>query len=101
MLEGCKRKYVFRKVALEMEAAGFVKTAEQYNSSTPKLRLEYRKIADDRNKTGRVRKEWNFFETMDTILGLNRLMAIDAYMRSPRVLPLMAIDAYLRSPNLA
>ena len=31
----------------------------------------------------------------------NRLMAIDAYMRSPRILPLMAIDAYLRSPNLA
>ena len=32
---------------------------------------------------------------------VNRLMAIDAYMRSPRVLPLMAIDAYLRSPNIA
>ena len=67
MLEGSKRnKEVFKKIAREMEAAGYEKTAEQCNS---KIKLEYRKIKDTRNKTGRGRKEWKCFESMDAVLG--------------------------------
>ena len=59
MLEGCKgNRDIFNMIAHEMEAAGYHKTSEQC-----------RKIKDDRNKTGRGRKTWNFFEAMDSVLG--------------------------------
>ena len=70
MLEGCKRnRDMFNKIAREMEAAGYHKTSEQCNSKIRKLKLEYRKIKDDRNKTGRGRKTWTFFDAMDSVLG--------------------------------
>ena len=69
MLEGCKRnRDIFNKVACEMQAAGYHKTSEQCNSKIRKLKLEYRKLKDDRNKNGRSRKTWMFFEAMDSVL---------------------------------
>ena len=61
MLEGCKRNRDIFKIAREMEAAGYHKASEQCNSKIRKLKLEYRKIKDDRNKTGRGRKTWDVF----------------------------------------
>ena len=43
--------------------------ADQCNSKIRKLKLEYRKIKDSRNKTGTGRKEWKFFDAMDAVLG--------------------------------
>ena len=69
-LEGSKRNaIVFNKIARDMEAAGYVKTGEQCNSKVRKLKLEYRKIVDNNNKTGRGRKDWKFFDAIDAVLG--------------------------------
>ena len=70
MLESCMRnRDVFTKIMCEMEPAGYHKTSEQCNSKIRKLKLEYRKIKDDSNKTGRGSKTWTFFEAMDSVLG--------------------------------
>jgi hypothetical protein len=62
ILEGSKRKKdVVNKILHEMEAGVFLKTSEQCNSKIRKLKLEYRKIEDDRNQIGRGRKEWELF----------------------------------------
>ena len=69
-LEGSKRNaIVFHKIAHDMEAAGYVKTGEQCNSKVRKIKLEYRKIVDNNNKTGRGRKDWKFFDAIDAVLG--------------------------------
>ena len=67
MLEGTQR--VFVKISKEMEAAGFVKTAEQCSSKIKKLKFEYRKIKDKHGKTGEGRKDWRLYEAMDEVLG--------------------------------
>ena len=58
-LEGSKRNAIVF-IARDMEAAAYVKTGEQCNSKVRKLKLEYRKIVDNNNKTGRGRKDWKF-----------------------------------------
>ena len=70
MLEGSKRnKDIYKKIAREMEAAGYAKTGEQCNGKIKKLRLEYKKMKDKRGKTGTGRKDWKFFDAMDSVLG--------------------------------
>ena len=70
MLEGSKRnKDVYAKIAKELEREGYKKSGEQCNSKIKRLRFEYKKIKDNRRKTGRGRKEWKFYEALDMILG--------------------------------
>ena len=60
---------MFKKISSKMTDAVYDKTADQCNSKIRKLKLEYRKIKDSRNKTGTERKEWKFFDAMDAVLG--------------------------------
>ena len=70
MLEGSRRnKDVFKKIAREMEAAGYSKTAEQCQGKIKKLKYEYKKIKDKHSQTGEGRKDWKFLEPMDAVLG--------------------------------
>ena len=60
---------MFNKISLELQSAGFQKTGVQCNCKIRKLKLEYRKIKDERSKMRRGRKEGKFFEAMDCVLG--------------------------------
>lgn len=69
-LEGAKRnKHVYEKIAKQMQVKDSNKTGEQCRAKMKKMKLEYRKIKDNHNKTGRGRKNWKFLEAMDAILG--------------------------------
>ena len=70
-LEGCKRNQeVFTKIAGEMVEAGYERTAQQCREKVKKLKVEYRKVKDKRNKTGEGRyPEWDYFDALNAILG--------------------------------
>ena len=70
MLEGSRRnRNLFVRISNEMESCGFIKNGEQ-RSCKIKLKFEYKKRSKDaRGKTGRGRKEWKYFESMDQVLG--------------------------------
>ena len=90
MLEGWKRnRDIFYKIAREMEAAGYHKTSEQCNSKIRKLKLEFK---DDRNKTGRGRKTWTFFEAMDSVLGHKPATQPPVLIESGEVVEALATD---------
>ena len=70
-LEGCKRNQeIYDKIAADLREAGFERTGKQCRDKIKKLKGEYRKIKDKRNKTGEGRfPEWDYFDPMDEILG--------------------------------
>ena len=70
-LEGCKRNQeIFEKIAAELREAGYEWTGKQCREKIKKLKVEYRKIKDKRNKTGEGRfPEWDYFDAIDAILG--------------------------------
>lgn len=70
-LEGCKRNQdVYDKFAADLRDAGFERTGKQCQDEIKKLKGEYRKVKDKRNKTGEGRfPEWDYFDSMDAILG--------------------------------
>ena len=70
-LEGCRRNQeVYNKIAAQLRAAGFERTGSQCRDKIKKLKIEYRKIKDKRNKTGEGRfPEWHYFDSIDEILG--------------------------------
>ena len=68
-LEGAKRnKHVFEKIAKELQKTGSEKTAEQCRTKLKKLKLDYRKVKDKQNQTGRGRTSWRYFDAMDAVL---------------------------------
>ena len=52
-----------------MNAAGYVKTAEQCSNEVKKLKDEYRKIKDKHGKTGEGRSNWKFLKALENVLG--------------------------------
>ena len=70
-LEGCKcNQDVYNKIAADLREAGFERTGKQCRDKIKKLKGEYRKVKDKRNKTGEGRfPEWDYFDSMDAILG--------------------------------
>ena len=70
MLEGSKRnKDVYAKIAKDLEREGYKKSGEQWNSKIKRFKFEYKKMKDNRRKTGRGRKKWKFYGALDMILG--------------------------------
>lgn len=89
-LEGAKRnKHVYDKLAEEMQKKGSEKTGEQCRAKMKKLKLDYRKVKDKHNKTGRGRKSWKYLEAMDAVLG-----------HRPATRPSIALDT-LEDPELS
>ena len=70
-LEGCKRNQdIFAKISSELSKEGYERTTQQCRDKIKKLKVDYRKIKDKRNKTGEDRyPEWDFFDVLDEILG--------------------------------
>ena len=69
-LQGSKRnKHVYEKLSSELAKHGIVKNGEQCRGKIKKLRQEYKKLKDNHNLTGRGRKKWKFFESLNDILG--------------------------------
>ena len=69
-LEGCKKNQaVYEKIAKELQEVGYERTYQQYRDKVKKLKGEYRKAKDKKNKTGRDNKHWDYFEPLDAILG--------------------------------
>ena len=55
-LEGCKRNQdVYDRIAADLRDAGFERTGKQCREKIKKLKGDYRKIKDKRNKTGEGR----------------------------------------------
>ena len=70
-LNSCKRNQeVFAKVSTVLLEAGHNKTSSQCRDKIKKLKAEYRKVKDKREKTGEGRyPEWDYFDALDAILG--------------------------------
>lgn len=70
MLEGTKRnKEVYLKIAKKLEEAGYIKSGEQCSNKIKKLKFEYKKMKDKQGRTGEGRKDWKYFEVLDSALG--------------------------------
>ena len=69
-LEGCKRnKQVYEKIVRGMRAAGYNRTFVQCREKIKKIRTEYKRVKDHNDESGRDRKDFVYFEKLDTILG--------------------------------
>ena len=70
-LNDCKRNQdIFDKILFALLEAGFVKSGSRYRDKIKKLRGEYHKVKDKRDKTGEGRyPEWDYFDALDAILG--------------------------------
>ena len=69
-LEDCKRnQVVYEKIAKEVHDAGYDRTYQQCRDKIKKLRGEYKKVKDKKKKTGEENKHWDYFESLDAILG--------------------------------
>ena len=69
-LEGCHRnRDVYEKMAQELREEGCNRTYDQCREKLKKLKGDYRKIKDKQHKTGEGRKEWEYFEAIDSVLG--------------------------------
>ena len=70
-LNGCKRnQHVFSKISSELLEAGYERSAAQCRDKIKKLKGEYRKIKDKRNRSGEGRySEWEYFDAIDNVLG--------------------------------
>ena len=69
-LQDCTRNQrVFEKVAQGLSEAGHSRTYQQCRDKIKKLRAEYKKIKDKHGKTGEGRSKWEYFDSMDNILG--------------------------------
>ena len=66
-LEGCKKNH--EKIAKELQEVGYERTYQQCRDKVKKLKGEYRKAKDKKNKTGTDNKHWDYFEPLDAILG--------------------------------
>ena len=71
MLEGCSRnRHVYERISEELDkGGGFKRSWSQCRDKLKKIKKQYKKIKDYHDETGRKRKEWKFFEKMDSILG--------------------------------
>ena len=69
-LQACKRNQsIFEAVAREMREAGYDRTYQQCREKIKKLKGEYRKAKDKQGKTGEQPSTWEFFDSIDAILG--------------------------------
>ena len=69
-LEGCHHnKEVYERMVKLLREEGYITTYEQCREKLKKLKAEYRKIKDKKGKTGEGKKDWDFFEPIDAVLG--------------------------------
>ncbi|ESO88710.1 hypothetical protein LOTGIDRAFT_88650, partial [Lottia gigantea] len=71
LLEGARHNHkIFAKLAENLNEKGFeARDGKQCQDKVRKLKLKYRSILDNNNKSGNSRKNWEFFEVMDRVLG--------------------------------
>ncbi|XP_055751529.1 uncharacterized protein LOC129831928 [Salvelinus fontinalis] len=69
LLSAVRNERVFIKLSSELDALGFIKTSTQCRWKIKKLKQEYKKIKDDKNKNAStcLRRRW--FAIMDSVLG--------------------------------
>ena len=66
----CRRNQdVYEKISSELSETGFSRTYQQCCEKLKKLKCEYKRIKDKRNKTGEGRyPEWDYFDAIDAVL---------------------------------
>ena len=62
-----------------MVETGYAKNGVQCRDNIKKLKVEYKKIKDNNNESGRDRKIWRFYDCMNDILGLRMCNYIKYY----------------------
>ena len=69
-LDGTTRNIkVFQEVSTQMSTSGYSRTVVQCREKLKKMKSEYRLVKDNNNTSGASRKNWKWFELMDTIYG--------------------------------
>uniref|UniRef100_A0A3B3CM57 Myb/SANT-like DNA-binding domain-containing protein n=1 Tax=Oryzias melastigma TaxID=30732 RepID=A0A3B3CM57_ORYME len=69
-LEGSIRnEKVFKEVSQRLAAHGFERTSDQCRVKVKKLKMQYRKIKDESNRSGNSGSTWKWFDAMDAIYG--------------------------------
>lgn len=63
-----RNKYIFVKVALELSAMGYSRSADQCREKLKKMKGEYRKRKSSQ-EDGTVRKHWKFMDAMERVMG--------------------------------
>lgn len=78
------KKRIWDQISAEMIAAGHVRTGQQCRTKINNLKQKYRKIRDWNRVSGNNRKEWEYFDAMDAVLGCK-----------PSSEPLVVVDSNL------
>ncbi|XP_033988801.1 trihelix transcription factor GTL1-like isoform X2 [Trematomus bernacchii] len=69
-LDGATRNIkVFQEVSTLMSTSGYSRTAVQCREKLKKMKGEYRLVKDNNNTRGASRKNWKWFDLMDSIYG--------------------------------
>ena len=84
-----RNSHVYDRIASEMKDSGFERGATQCSNKIKKLRQEYKKRKDDKNKSGASNLPWTFYEAIDSILG-----------HRPATCPPVTIDSSRSAPTL-
>ena len=75
LLEGCSRnRHVHERFARELGDARYKRTWLQCQDKIKKLKGKYKRIKDHNDETGRERKVWKFYESIDCIIGTRPAM---------------------------
>ncbi len=82
------KKRIWDQISAEMIAAGYVRTGQQCRTKINNLKQKYRKIRDWNRVSGNNRKEWEYFDAMDAVLGCK-----------PSSEPLVVVDSNWRSES--
>lgn len=103
-LEGCKKNQaVYEKISTELQEAGYERTYQQCRDKIKKLKGDYRKAKDKKNKTGTDNRHWDYFEPLDAILGHKPAtqppIIIDTAAELPLVLEELNDDLCITSPS--
>ena len=93
-LDGCRQKWpIFEKMAKTLAEAGFTPTFSQVREKIKQLKQNYKKIKDNKNKSGNSRKTCKYFEELDKILGDRPIT------RPPSVIENTGNQCYQQSEN--
>jgi hypothetical protein len=82
------KKRIWDQISTEMITAGYVRTGQQCRTKINNLKQKYRKIRDWNRVSWNNRKEWEYFDAMDAVLGCK-----------PSSEPLVVVDSNWRSES--
>ena len=89
-----RTKQYMRKSLQSYKKQGYERTYQQCRDKIKKLKGDYRKAKDKKNKTGTDNKHWDYFEPLDAILGHKPATQPPIIIDTAAELPLVLEELY-------